>query len=110
MLNQLFEVFRLPLGKRSLLPLSSVLLGGILMGLTPVYAWPLAWVALAPLWWIAQDSEQSVQSVQSVRRALLYAAIWGVVYHAIALSWVTGLHPLTWMGVPWLASIAIALS
>ncbi len=80
------------------------------MGLTPVYAWPLAWVALAPLWWIAQDSEQSVQSVQSVRRALLYAAIWGVVYHAIALSWVTGLHPLTWMGVPWLASIAIALS
>lgn len=74
-----------------------------MMGFAPVNAWPLAWVALTPLWWIAQDAEQSV-------RRVLYAAIWGVVYHGIALSWVTGLHPLTWMGVPWLASVAIALS
>ncbi len=29
-------------------------------------------------------------------------------YHGTALYWITGLHPLTWLGVPWLGSIAIA--
>ncbi|GAB4458911.1 MAG: apolipoprotein N-acyltransferase [Elainellaceae cyanobacterium] len=30
-------------------------------------------------------------------------------YHGLALSWIVGLHPLTWMGIPWLGSVAIAL-
>jgi apolipoprotein N-acyltransferase len=30
-------------------------------------------------------------------------------YHGLVLSWLWHLHPLTWMGVPWLASVAIAL-
>ncbi|MBD2773448.1 apolipoprotein N-acyltransferase [Iningainema sp. BLCCT55] len=30
-------------------------------------------------------------------------------YHGVALSWITGIHPMTWMGVPWLTSLAIAL-
>ncbi len=39
-----------------------------------------------------------------------YALLWGIGYHGLALSWITGLHPLTWMGVPWLASIAITIA
>lgn len=85
---------------RFLLPL----LGGILMGLTPapVEAWFLAWVALAPLWfWVAK--------AQSIRQCALYGLVWGIGYHGLALFWITGIHPMTWMGVPWLASLAIAI-
>lgn len=76
------------------------------MGLTPapVNAWPLAWVALAPLWWtvIAGKASQSRWSVFGL------GLVWSGVYHGIALSWITALHPLTWMGIPWLASVGIA--
>ena len=80
------------------------LTGGILMGLTPspVEAWPLAWIALVPLWFL-------VKSGQSVRQCAVYGLVWGIGYHGLALSWITGIHPMDWMGVPWLASIAIAL-
>lgn len=83
-----------------LLPLT----GGILMGLTPapVEAWPLAWVALVPLWFLVARS-------QSVRQCALYGLVWGIGYHGLALFWITGIHPMTWMGVPWLASLAIAI-
>lgn len=80
------------------------LLGGILMGLTPapVEAWFLAWIALVPLWfWVAK--------AQSVRQCALSGLIWGIGYHGLALFWITGIHPMTWMGVPWLASLAIAI-
>jgi apolipoprotein N-acyltransferase len=80
----------------------SLAVGGLLMGIAPVNAWWLAWVALAPLWWAAQPT-------RSLHSALMGAALWGACYHATALSWVTSLHPLTWMGVPWLGSVAIAL-
>jgi apolipoprotein N-acyltransferase len=85
---------------RFLLPL----LGGILMGVTPapVEAWFLAWIALVPLWfWVAK--------AQSVRQYALSGLVWGIGYHGLALFWITGIHPMTWMGVPWLASIAIAI-
>jgi apolipoprotein N-acyltransferase len=36
-------------------------------------------------------------------------SLWSAVYHGIVLSWILYLHPLTWMGIPWLASIGIAL-
>lgn len=83
-----------------LLPLS----GGILMGLTPapVEAWFLAWMAIVPLWFLIANG-------LSVRQCALYGLVWGIGYHGLALSWITGIHPMTWMGVPWLASIAIAL-
>ena len=78
--------------------------GGSLMGLAPVNAWPLAWVALVPLWRIACYPQLSL------RRALSYAAIWGVAYHGTALSWITGFRfGIMWMGVSWLSSLAIAL-
>ncbi|MCP2731581.1 apolipoprotein N-acyltransferase [Limnofasciculus baicalensis] len=78
--------------------------GGILMGLTPgpVEAWFLAWVALVPLWFLVARSK-------SIRHSILYGLIWGIGYHGLALSWITGIHPMDWMGVPWLASISIAV-
>ncbi|HBB31745.1 MAG TPA: apolipoprotein N-acyltransferase [Cyanobacteria bacterium UBA8803] len=78
--------------------------GGILMGLTPapVQAWPLAWIALVPLWFL-------VATAKSVKRSSFYGLLWGIGYHGLALSWITGIHPMDWMGVPWLLSIAIAL-
>src|SRR5919202_1367838 len=80
------------------------LLGGILMGVTPapVEAWFLAWIALVPLWfWVAK--------AQSVRQGALSGLVWGIGYHGLAIFWITGIHPMTWMGVPWLASLAIAI-
>ncbi|MGQ4649459.1 apolipoprotein N-acyltransferase [Lyngbya aestuarii] len=84
-------------------PLLLSLGGGILMGLTPapLEAWPLAWIALVPLWFFVAKS-------QEVRQCAIYGLIWGIGYHGLALSWITGIHPMDWMGVPWLASIAIA--
>lgn len=75
---------------------------GILAGLAPapVNAWPLAWLALVPLWCLIHHLPN---------RAVWLGAAWGVGYHGLALSWITGVHPMTWMGVPWLTSLAIAL-
>jgi apolipoprotein N-acyltransferase len=111
------------IGKR--LPKTSLLLpllSGILMGLAtaPVLAWPLAWVALAPLWVLVIKSQKSkVKSQKSKVRnedsefrtpnATLSSLAWGIGYYGLALFWITGIHPMTWMGVPWLASLAIAL-
>ncbi len=81
----------------------SLLGGGFLMGVAPVNAWPLAWVAMVPLWSVLHRPQQTVRSV------LVGAALWGVAYHGTALSWITGLHPLTWMGMSWLESMAIML-
>ncbi|NER27944.1 MAG: apolipoprotein N-acyltransferase [Symploca sp. SIO1C4] len=78
--------------------------GGILMGLTPspTEAWPLAWIALVPLWFL-------IASGKSIYQSAWYGLIWGIGYHSLALFWITGIHPMDWMGVPWLASIIIAL-
>jgi len=83
-----------------------LLSGGLLMGIAPVNAWPLAWVAMVPLWWLASNA---VERRYSLRRALVLAGVWGVGYHGAALWWITGIHPLMWMGMSWLGSIAIAL-
>ncbi len=81
----------------------SLLGGGLLMGLAPVNAWPLAWIALVPLWGVLHQPQLTARS------ALAGAALWGAAYHGTALSWITGLHPLMWMGMSWLESVAIAL-
>ncbi|MBE9042372.1 apolipoprotein N-acyltransferase, partial [Oscillatoriales cyanobacterium LEGE 11467] len=79
-------------------------LSGVLMGLTvaPFELWGLAWVAIVPLWVLLARSPTRVW-------AFSLSLAWGIGYHAIALFWITGVHPMTWMGVPWLASLAIAL-
>jgi len=75
------------------------------MGITPapVNGWPLAWIALIPLWVLVRRSA-------SWKHTLSYALAWGIGFHGVALFWITGIHPMTWLGVPWLASVAIALS
>ncbi len=74
--------------------------GGLLMGMAPVNAWWLAWIAMIPLWWAARRSLEG----QPLRSAIAGATLWGLAYHGSALSWVTGTHPITWLGVTWLQS------
>ncbi|MGK7904027.1 MAG: apolipoprotein N-acyltransferase [Hormoscilla sp.] len=97
--------------------LGIALTGGILMGLTtaPVNAWFLAWVALVPLWILIihpsphRHGLDDKIAMGSWKHSLLFGLAWGIGYHGIALFWITGIHPMTWLGVPWLASLAIAL-
>lgn len=86
--------------------LFAALLGGILMGMTPapINTWYFAWVALVPLWILILNSERS-----SLNSTILLAVAWGCGYHGLALFWITGIHPMTWMGVSWIASFLIAL-
>ncbi|MBW4695912.1 MAG: apolipoprotein N-acyltransferase [Lyngbya sp. HA4199-MV5] len=91
------------------------------MGLAPapLNLFPLAWVALAPLWLLLFKGELvTTQSMAQTRSkdsgfrlpfGVWLSLAWGIGYHGLALSWITGLHPLTWLGVPWLASVAIVL-
>ncbi|WP_051050386.1 apolipoprotein N-acyltransferase [Fortiea contorta] len=82
---------------------TSSFLSGVFMGLTvaPVGAWFLAWIALIPLWILILGV--------SKRPNLLLPLLWGMGYHGTALSWITGIHPMTWLGVPWWPSLMITL-
>jgi apolipoprotein N-acyltransferase len=84
---------------------------GIVMGLTPapVEWFPLGWIAIAPLWVILHRRIDPDASTPALRQAAGLGFLWGLGYHGLALSWITGVHPMDWMGVPWLASITIAL-
>jgi apolipoprotein N-acyltransferase len=76
---------------------------GSLMGFTvaPSPLWWLAWVGLCPLWvWAAKTF--------SLKQAALVGGCWGLGYYGTVLSWILGLHPLTWLGLSWTASLAIA--
>ncbi|MBD2387192.1 apolipoprotein N-acyltransferase [Cylindrospermum sp. FACHB-282] len=81
------------------------LASGVFMGLTvaPIGAWFLAWIALAPLWVLV------VKSAPSKKKPIAFALAWAIGYHGIALSWITGIHPMDWLGVPWLPSLLITL-
>ena len=85
--------------------ISLSLFSGILMGLAtePLGWWLVAWVAFVPLW---------VMVVEAKRRGRIpweITAGWGVGYYGFSLFWMTGIHPMTSLGVPWLASLAIAI-
>jgi len=79
---------------------------GVLMSLAtaPLNGWWLAWFALIPFWIVI-----SSQSKGNQNQTIACAFVWGVSYHGLTLFWILGLHPLMWMGIPWLASVAIAL-
>ena len=79
---------------------------GVLMGLSPapLNLWLLSWIALTPLWLLIFQGKKSYQEIA------LLGFSWGFGYHGLALFWITGVHPMTWMGVPWLASLLIAIS
>jgi apolipoprotein N-acyltransferase len=82
--------------RRSLIAAGSGLLAGL--SVEPIGAWYLAWIALVPLWMM----------VVKERRSILPSLLWGMGFHGVALFWITGIHPMTWMGVPWLTSFSIA--
>lgn len=68
----------------------------------PFPFWWLAWVGLVPLWvW--------TRRTQGVQEAAGIGFCWGVGYYGVVLSWVLGLHPLTWLGMSWSTSLAIAI-
>ncbi|MBE9187973.1 apolipoprotein N-acyltransferase [Microcoleus sp. LEGE 07076] len=80
----------------------------------PFNAWPLAWIALVPLWVMVvsyqkPESEVKQQKLFCSAELLLLPVLWGIGYHGLALSWIMGIHPMTWLGVPWWPSLAIAL-
>lgn len=80
------------------------LVSGILIGLAPApgNGWYFAWIALAPLWIL-------IRQQKSLQQVVILSLAWGVGYYNLALFWITGVHPMTWMGVPWLASLSIAI-
>ncbi|WP_445305038.1 apolipoprotein N-acyltransferase [Microcoleus sp. Pol12B4] len=108
---------KLAVHKSKTLAWAIALFSGILMALTtaPVNAWLLAWVALAPLWILVVSYERQKQEVKQQKFFLLPSSffllpsLWGIGYHGLALSWIMGIHPMTWLGVPWWPSLAIAL-
>ncbi|MBD1827067.1 apolipoprotein N-acyltransferase [Microcoleus sp. FACHB-61] len=108
---------KLAVHKSKTLAWAIAFLSGILMALTtaPVNAWLLAWVALVPLWILVVSYEKPKQEVKQQKLFLLPASfflvpsLWGIGYHGLALSWIMGIHPMTWLGVPWWPSLAIAL-
>ncbi|BAQ64065.1 apolipoprotein N-acyltransferase [Geminocystis sp. NIES-3709] len=77
------------------------LIGGLFMGLSvaPTKLYWLAWIALIPLW---------ITLYRSSLTAILSGFFWGFGYHGFALFWITGIHPMTWMGVSWFNSFIIA--
>jgi apolipoprotein N-acyltransferase len=101
------KTIQLFLASRPWLQLAIALASGLLMGTTPAPTnlWFVAWVALVPLWVLLN----APLNRESLRFKWLLGFLWGVGYHGLALAWIRDLHPLTWMGVPWLASVAIAL-
>ncbi|CCH67202.1 Apolipoprotein N-acyltransferase [Richelia intracellularis HH01] len=87
---------------------SKAFLSGVLMGMTvaPVGAWFLAWFALVPLWLMIFDKEPKRKLYFHIS---LVSIAWGIGYHGTSLSWITSIHPMTWMKVSWLASLGISL-
>jgi apolipoprotein N-acyltransferase len=93
------------------LPVLGFALGaGVLMGMTfaPVEAWYLAWIALAPLWYLVCRDSPKIKLHERNAQPIIYGLCWGIGCYGLALSWIFGIHPMTWMGVPYLASLGIA--
>jgi apolipoprotein N-acyltransferase len=99
------------------------LISGILMGCTtaPINAWPLAWIALSPLWILLVQNRKTLPRNKPQNALFSYSflvmpsflfllsLLWGIGYHALALSWIRGIHPMTWLGVPWWPSLGITI-
>jgi apolipoprotein N-acyltransferase len=81
----------------------AALAGGALAGLAlpPVSLAPLLWLALVPLWAIAQRPW--------CRGGPLLAACWGLAAVLVSHRWLLWLHPLDWVGVPAPLSLPLAL-
>ncbi len=87
-----------------------LLLSGILCSLaTAPMGWTwTAWITLIPLWRWGMKPVWFPRT-RWLRQQLLAAIAWGGGFYGGALFWITGIHPMTWLGVPWLASLAVAI-
>ncbi len=96
----------IPLQQR---PAVMTLSAGLLcsLGPAPLNWWWVAWVGLIPLWWIVLPRPTAPKNRCNSRPMVWPLILWSIAYHGISLSWITGLHPLTWLGVSWHASVAI---
>ncbi len=91
-------------------PLIVALLSGVLMSFAaaPFGLWGFAWVALIPLWVMSvRGTEVKLRPLPSAVHPFVLPLVWGIAYHGSTLFWLTGLHPLMWLGIPWVASVAI---
>ncbi len=72
------------------------------MGLAfaPVGAWYLAWIAIAPLWYLLCRCSSGKE---------LYAMCWGIGCYGWGLAWLFGIHPMTWLGVSYFESLITAI-
>ena len=78
-------------------PWLQALSGGLLAGLAPAGLGPVLMIpGLALLWSVAERPR--------------LAAVWGAVAVLVSHRWLLSLHPLTWMGVPSLLSLPIAVA
>ncbi|PZV10864.1 MAG: apolipoprotein N-acyltransferase [Leptolyngbya sp.] len=75
------------------------------LAVAPLNWWGFAWISIAPLWVIVNGERQKANGRLISRTACAIA--WGIGYHGSALFEIRGLHPLMWLGIPWLASITI---
>ena len=78
-------------------------------GNAPVEAWYLSWFAIAPFWIIIilpnyQATEKFLIKKSKfnflVNQNFLFSLLWGFIFYGFSLFWITGIHPLTWMGIP----------
>ncbi|MGB2924012.1 MAG: apolipoprotein N-acyltransferase [Limnothrix sp.] len=112
-----------PVNRKLILRTLGAFGGGILMGLTsaPLEAWYLAWVAIIPLWILIHQAPNKTaiaptknlfrivkKFYQRYQNPLIYSIAWGIGYQGLILFWITGIHPMTWMGIPWFWSLCIA--
>jgi len=108
-----------------------IIISALLMALAnpPFSLWYLAWFSLAPLWVILilsknqpEKSKFKVNLTQNIlsliphkilqiilNQKFLFPLIWGCIFYGFSLFWITGIHPLTWMGIPWLSSLLITI-
>ncbi|MEM8602556.1 MAG: apolipoprotein N-acyltransferase [Cyanobacteria bacterium P01_H01_bin.121] len=94
-------------------------ISGIAMAIAaPPLGWHwLAWIAMAPPWLclsleIQARTGASKQHTQpKIKRQFpWFALLWGSCYYGWLFAWLTGLHPLTWLGLNWWSSVAIAFT
>ena len=59
------------------------LCSGVLMGLAPApfNVWYLAWLALAPLWFL-------IRTQKTLQQIAILSLGWGIGYHGLALFWI----------------------
>jgi apolipoprotein N-acyltransferase len=85
-----------------------VFLSGIITGIAPapLNLWVFAWFSLVPLWIVLRIN---LLTNSHIKISLILGLAWGVGYNSVALSWMLGIHPMTWLGLTWGQSLAIAL-